>query len=233
MGVARVKEPLSPSQRKMLEGLASHPLRELGREYLRGRGLLDVAEELRFGEITEGRYAGRLTIPHFSARGTIVQVAMRDLTGTANAKYLYPAGIDTRLYGLDRLASAGNVIHICEGQPDAATLVACGLPSVGIPGVNGWPSYGPRLFAGYEQVYFWAQSDDKGQSEGLGERIRSGVKGVSVIMVPGNADVNTYYQQVGKEGILALLDGSDESEGEAEDEGPELHYDDEGEVIPF
>lgn len=225
-----MKEPLSPSQRKMLEGLASHPLRELGREYLRGRGLLDVAEELRFGEITEGRYAGRLTIPHFSARGTIVQVAMRDLTGTANAKYLYPAGIDTRLYGLDRLASAGNVIHICEGQPDAATLVACGLPSVGIPGVNGWPSYGPRLFAGYEQVYFWAQSDDKGQSEGLGERIRSGVKGVSVIMVVDGEDLNSFYVKHGKQAVLDLLNTDDSPEGEIEDDG---HYDDLGEEIPF
>jgi hypothetical protein len=148
-------------------------------------------------------------------------------------KYLFLPGVAKRLFGLEDLAAPGSVIHIAEGHPDRMTLKACGLNAVGVAGVNAWKPYHRRLFAGYEQVYFWAQSDDKGQSEGLGERIRSGLRGVSVIMVPNASDLNTYYQQVGKEGVLALSDGSEEPEGETEDERDDEGPGDEWDAPPF
>jgi DNA primase len=236
----------------VLEDLMRHPLGGAGRAYLRSRGLDSVAESLRFGEITSGRYAGRLTIPHYSGRGTLVSVAMRDMTGNADAKFLYPPGFDTRLYGLDRVASAGTEIHIAEGQMDTASLVACGLPAVGVPGVNGWPRYGNRIFAGFERVYYWQQSDDKGQSEGLGERIRASLGGLGVMMVqtPPGHDVNSWLVAEGKEAVLSLIPSDEDPEPEGEtgsspqgapgtsesewgDDAVQQHFDDDGVVIPF
>jgi hypothetical protein len=238
-------EPLGSAQRRSLGALLNYPLGDRGRAYLEARGLAGVAGSLGLGEVASNptkpehrRYAGRLVIPSFSARGTVCDMALRcmkdhDCGAEGCPKYLFLPGVAKRLFGLEDLAAPGSVIHIAEGHPDRMTLKACGLNAVGVAGVNAWKPYHRRLFAGYEQVYFWAQSDDKGQSEGLGERIRSGLRGVSVIMVPNASDLNTYYQQVGKEGVLALLDGSEEPEGEAEDERDDEGPRDEWDAPPF
>jgi DNA primase len=223
-------EPLNNAQRRTLERYLDHPLGPQGKAYLDSRGLLEVADELRLGEVPAGdRYAGRLIIPSFSARGTVCDMAFRRMgDDDESPKYLFLPGIPKRLLGLDDVRNAGSTIHIAEGHPDRMTLKACGLHAVGVAGVNAWkPDVHRRLFQGFENVYYWQQSDDKGQSEQLGERIRMGLSGVSVIMVPTGEDLNSYFVKVGKEGVLALLDteGENEDERDEPDPGAELDWD--------
>lgn len=225
-------QPLSNSQRRSLDSFLRYPIGEVASAYLASRTLLGVATDLRLGEVPANpsnpehrRYAGRLVIPSFSARGTVVDMALRcmrdhDCGPEGCPKFLFLPGISKRLYGLDDLS--GREIHIAEGHPDRMTLKACGLAAVGVAGVNAWRPYHKRLFAGAEQVYFWAQADDKGQSEGLGERIRSSLAGLRVIMVEDGEDLNSFFVKHGKQAVLDLLDDGEagaEPEGEAEDAG--------------
>lgn len=248
-------EPLSNVARRSLESLLQYPLGEAGRAYAESRGLGEVASALKLGEVSASprpehrRYAGRLVIPSFSARGTVCDMALRcmkdhDCGAEGCPKYLFLPGVPKRLYGLDDLALGGSTIHIAEGHPDRMTLKACGLPALGVAGVNAWKQYHARLLAGYEQVFFWAQADDKGQSEGLGERIRSSFSRVSVILVESGEDLNSFYVKHGKQAVLDLLDTGEDPEGEAEDgrfdyppadsgRDAEVHYDDDGVVIPY
>jgi DNA primase len=229
-----------------LGSLLQYPLGPRGAAYAAARGLADVAGSLKLGEVSatpkpeHRRYAGRLVIPSFSARGTVCDVALRcmaehDCGAEGCPKYLFMPGINKRLYGLDDVASAGTEIHITEGHPDRMSLKACGLHAVGVAGVNAWKAYHARLMAGFERVYYWQQSDDKGQSEGLGERIRASLGGVGVMMVqaPPGHDVNSWLVAEGKEAVLSLIPSDDDTEGESTDEREQHFDDDDGVVIPF
>ncbi|HET8767594.1 MAG TPA: hypothetical protein VFM86_09745 [Pedococcus sp.] len=160
-------------------------------------------------------------------------MALRSLEDEDPVKYLFMPGINKRLFGLDDVASAGTEIHITEGHPDRMSLKACGLHAVGVAGVNAWKAYHSRIFAGFERVYYWQQSDDKGQSEGLGERIRASLGGVGVIFVsaPPGHDVNSYLVEAGRQAVLDLVPRDDDSEGESSDRVQ--HFDDDGVEIPY
>jgi hypothetical protein len=223
-----------------LERFLEYPLGEVGRAYLEARGLLEVATDLRFGEVSSHprpehrKYAGRLVIPSFSARGTVTDLAFRCLAGHVCEdtvlwtddkgtdhtcpRYLFVPGIEKRLYHVESVTTGEPWIHITEGQLDAATLVACGLPAVAVPGAKAWKPHAHRLFQGFERVLFWADQDDKGSSMQLFEKIRQGVSTVEVMMVPPGQDVNSFYVQSGREGILSLLEQKDE-DADAGDDG--------------
>jgi DNA primase len=233
-------EPLSNAARKSLESLLQYPLDDRGRAYLESRGLLDVATDRRLGAVPSAgakpehrRYAGRLVIPTFSARGTVCDMALRctddhDCKVVDCRKYMFMPGIPKRLIGLSDVTTAGPELHIAEGHADWLSLKACGLPAVGVAGVNAWKAYHRRILAGFERIFFWAQSDDNGQSEGLGERVRAALPGVvSLIMVPGHEDVNTYLVKHGKQAVLSLIPSEDD-EPEGETDGRE-----DQDVIPF
>lgn len=256
--------PLSSSQRNTLERYLTYPLGEAGAAYLEARGLLEVATDLRFGEVSNPvradhqQYAGRLVIPSFSARGGPVDIAFRCIqphvcdetvlwTDDKDKphycpKYLFLPGFQKRLYHVESVQTNESVIHITEGQLDAATLVACGLPAVGVPGSQSWKPHAHRLFQGFDRVCFWADQDDKGASMELFEKIRQGVSTAEVIVVAPGEDVNSMFQKHGKAGLLALLEEKPEGEdAEPADDGDELgdwtppvvHYDELGDVIPF
>jgi hypothetical protein len=250
-------QPLSGSQRKSLERFLAYPLEEAGRAYLASRGLLEVATDLRFGSVPASpdrtdhwKYRGRLIIPSFSARGTVVDLALRciedhvcdetvlwvDDDGKDHTcpKYLFMPDLEKRLYHVESVTTTQPVIHITEGQLDAATLVACGLPAVGVPGAKAWKAHCHRLFQGFDRVIFWADQDDKGSSMNLFKKIRQGVAAAEVMMVAPGQDVNSFYVEHGREGILSLLEDKPEEVDDDElDDGVPVHLDDEGRVIPF
>lgn len=234
----------------MEQCLEASPLGPRAEGYLGRRGLLEVATDpasgVRLGEVSAtpparlAKYAGRLVVPSFSARGTVTHITFRcmedhDCGELEHGKYMHWPGLDSRLYHVESVKTDEPVIHLCEGQLDAATLVACGLPAVGIPGSQAWKPHAHRLFQGFERVVFWADQDDKGASMTLFEKIRQGVPGVELMNLPAGYDVNSYFVEHGKAGILALVaesyDGTTEvtdldDEGELDDgddwEPPEL-----------
>lgn len=224
--------------------LETSPLGEAGRAYLASRSLLEVATDpasgIRFGEVSATppaslrKYAGRLVVPSFSARGTVSHITFRcmedhDCGALEHGKYAHWPGIDARLYNVAAVQTTESTIHLCEGQLDAATLVACGLPAVGIPGAQGWRPHARRLFGGFDRVCFWADQDDKGASMALFAKIQSHLSNVDVMMVVQGEDVNSHYVKYGREGILALIQ---EDTDEPERDEP-VHRDDSGTIIPF
>jgi DNA primase len=231
--------------------VSQHPLGEAGRAYLAARRLLDPASGrpsggLVFGEATADlpKYAGRLLVPSFSARGSVVHVTFRcmedhDCRKNSHSKYLHWPGLEARLYGLGSLRTAGDTIHLCEGQLDAASLIAAGLPAVGIPGAQGWKAHHHRLFQGFDRVLFWADQDDKGAGMMLFENVRRSLPNVELVHVPAGHDVNSLLVAGGRDALMALLDAGDGAEsydGSNDEKGEyidDTHYDDMGNVIPF
>lgn len=222
--------PRSPGQKRILAMLADLPLNQAARGYLESRGLLEVATDLRFGAVPDSpaprlrQYAGRLVIPSIGPAGNVYDVAFRciqdhgvsaggerlDCSAAECKKYLFLAGLDKRLYNLRALASAGDTIEITEGQLDAATLVACGLHAVGVAGANGWKSYHPRLFHGYDRVRVWGDGDVAGKD--FATRVGNVVAGSDVMMVPWGYDVNTLYVEQGRDAILKIAEGEEDDD---------------------
>lgn len=234
--------PLSKPVAASLERtVREHPLGERGSAYMAKRGLLEVATDpgsgVVFGEVTnprrpeDARYAGRLLVPTFSARGNVVHITFRCMEDHAcdgHPKYLHYPGIDSRLYNVGAIRTAGDVIDITEGQLDAASLVACGLHAVGIPGAQAWKPHAWRLFQGFDRVRVWADTDDKGSSMELFARIRGRLRQAELVRLPDGTDVNGLLQHAGRDTLLALADGDTGSnevddlptEGETDD-GPD------------
>lgn len=223
--------------------LREHPLGPRGAAYLERRGLREAATDpssgVVFGEVQtasrpeDARYVGRLVVPSFSARGTVVHVTFRCMEDHAcddHPKYLHYPGIDSRLYNVGALRRAGDVVEIAEGQIDAASLTVAGLHAVGVPGAQAWKPHAWRLFQGFERVRFWADTDDKGSSLELYARIRQHLRQAELVRLPPNADVNSILVAGGVGALLALTDDGDGSHngstGEPEASAPTERDDD-------
>ena len=232
--------PRSSGQRKALASFGKYSLNEAGRAYLESRALLDVATSLRFAVVQasagdHARFNGRLIIPSLSPKGDVVDIAFRCIEDhncgeTGCSKYLFLTGLEKRLYNVAAVQDEGRVIHITEGQLDAASLIACGLPAVGVPGAHAWKPHVHRLFQGFDRVCVWADPDKAGEQ--FFTKVQQSLSAAELIMLPTSSDVNSLLVERGKAGVLALLEGETEAEEQPEDEH-ELHYDEVGEVIPF
>lgn len=208
--------PRSSSQRRTLASLASLPLTPAVSAYLGRRGLLEVATDLRFGAVPASpapslrAYAGRLVIPSLGPEDNVYDVAFRcvqdhDCKEQKCPKYLFLPAMDKRLYNLRALARAGSAIDITEGQLDAATLEACGLHAVGVPGVDGWKRHHRRLFQGFDRVRVWGDGDEPGRD--FARRVAEVLPGADVMMVESGYDINSMFVSDGKEAILAIAEG--------------------------
>lgn len=118
-------------------------------------------------------------------------------------KYMAHPGADTHIFNTLDIQNSDDEISICEGELDAITAHLCGIPSIGVPGVQNWKDHYFRLLKGRKKIWMFADGDSYGQ--GLAKKIadRMGDK-VSVIKMPDGEDVNS---MVGKYGKAALLKG--------------------------
>jgi hypothetical protein len=238
--------PLSNTQRASLESFLTYPLDAAGAAYLGARGLLGVASDLRFGVVSgtlprehpHRMFAGRLLIPSFSARGTIVDVAFRciarhDCKEAGCPKYLFAPGSTKRLYHVQDVNHPSSTIHILEGQLNAATLVAAGEAAVGCSGADAWKAHYWRLFQGFDRVLVWRDGDDKdpkpladGTPRKKGgdlftDAVRKRLPHAEIISCPPGYDANSLFVEHGPEALLALVDhdvsGDSYDGNEAED----------------
>lgn len=224
--------PRSPLQKRILASLRGLPLTAAGSAYLEQRGLLSVATDLGFGVVPDSpadnlrMFAGRLAIPSIGPRDNVYDVAFRCMAGhdcketvlytnkegkpVTCKKYLFIPGMDKRLYNLQALAKAGDTIEVTEGQLDAATLVACGLHAVGVPGAHAWKDHHPRLFQGFSRVRVWADPDSAGRH--FANTITGSMASADVMMVPWDHDVNSTFVEQGRDAILAIAEGQHEDD---------------------
>ncbi|EMF02419.1 MULTISPECIES: toprim domain-containing protein [Streptomyces] len=110
------------------------------------------------------------------------------------------AGDTHRIYNTLAIQENADEIAVCEGEPDTWTTVQCGLPAVGIQGVNGWKPHFDKLFVGYKRVWVLADGDDAGLefAEHIANRMPTGL----VVPMGAGLDVNKTYKTLGREAVL-------------------------------
>lgn len=193
------------SQKKSLESAVTHYQRFTGQaeEYLASRGLTlqDVAIH-RLGVVDEPlpgheNYKGRLVIPYLTKTG-VVDVRFRAM-GESDVKYLGLPGAKTHLYNVLSTFNAQDSIAVCEGEIDTITLNKCGIPAVGVPGVNNWKKHYTRILQDFETVYVFTDGDQPGSD--FGKNLARELSTVIVIQMPDGEDVNSVYCKGGPNAI--------------------------------
>ena len=108
------------------------------------------------------------------------------------------AGATTHLYNVSAFFRATTFISICEGEIDTITLdAACGIPAVGVPGVNNWKKHYTRLLQDFEKVFLFADGDNAGSD--FGKSLSRELGNLVVVQMPEGEDVNSMYRLHGAE----------------------------------
>lgn len=194
----------STSQREFLNRAAKYYASAIteAEDYLAERGItLEVARKVGLGVVLDPmlgheQYQNRLSIPYITRSG-VVDIRFRALDNT-EPKYLGLPGAKTHLYNTKGYFRAGNSISLCEGEIDTITLdYACGVPSVGIPGVNNWKKHYTRLLGDFETVFLFADGDQAGLD--FGKSLSRELSNLIVINLPEGQDVNSIFIEKGPE----------------------------------
>lgn len=199
----------SASQREFLESAVSTYSQELhhATAYLEARGIsVQVANMFRLGVVKEPRigheqYVGRLAIPYLTPTG-VVDIRFRSID-ESEPKYLGLAGAKTRLYNAHAILEADNWIAVAEGELDAITLAACGIPAVGVPGVNNWKPHYSRILQDFDAVYVLADGDQPGQD--FARHLAKELGNVVVVPMEEGEDVNSLFVKYGPQYICSKL----------------------------
>jgi DNA primase len=178
--------------------------------YLRRRGLSEAsAQYFQLGVVESPltgheQYLGRLAIPYLTRSGAVGMafrcIAHEDCKPVHKDKYLWPSGLDRRMYNTPAFDVPSPYIAITEGEIDTETAVQDGIPTVGIPGAQAWQSFWRLPFKGYEAVFILRDDDDAGRQMADGI-MRDVPQARSVVMTGG--DVNSYFLEHGPGSVRA------------------------------
>jgi DNA primase len=190
----------------------------VGALYLeKDRGLpLDLIENFRLGFVSEPEigheiFRNRLAIPYIrkSVQGTwsVVDIKFRVIPGIPCAmedkKYLCINGTKPRLFNTLDAVKNDDEISIAEGELDALTASAYGIPCVGAPGATTWQDHFTEIFYGYETVYVLCDGDDAGLK--FGATLAKKLANVRVIPMDSGEDVNSTVHKYGVDKILERM----------------------------
>lgn len=212
-----ISKPLATSLKESLELKTAGYVQQMNRDaaqYLTARGLnRDTAERFRLGFVAhplsseDRNFVGRLTIPSIGPTGNIYGLKFRKIDDeTPGPKYMNTAGLSQRPFNLRALLEADQRIVICEGEIDAMTLDQCGLPAVGIPGVDHWHKQLARMFVGFSEVIVVGDSDPEGQGARFSAQVAKDVySSRRVVIAQERADINSLYCEGGSELVYDVL----------------------------
>lgn len=211
-------QPLSQSQKKSLLAAASlyhGQMDQPTRDYLEGRGLArEVVDAHRIGLVStpmDGHewLKGRLAIPYLGPRGNVYNLRFRCMAHESckdegcDAKYISLPGFPSRVYNVRAIVGGHSELHVTEGELDAITLNACGLAAVGLAGVDAMPGHFPKLVAGFQRVYLWADGDTAGRA--LVKEFTKRVPWGEAVFMREGEDVNSVFVSGGREAIENAL----------------------------
>ena len=194
----------SASQKESLTKAAKYYHAALGEaeEYLAGRGItMEQATVARLGVVLEPltgheAYLNRLSIPYITRSG-VVDIRFRSMD-LSEPKYMGMSGATTHLYNVSAFFRATSYISICEGEIDTLTLdTVCGIPAVGVPGVNNWKKHYTRLLQDFDKVFLFADGDNAGTV--FGKSLSRELGNLVVVSMPEGEDVNSMYRLHGAE----------------------------------
>lgn len=188
----------STSQRESLTRAAKyyHSAILEAEDYLVERGITqEAAVKARLGVVLDPltgheAYEGRLAIPYVTRSG-VVDIRFRSL-GVEEPKYLGLSGATTHLYNVSAFFKASSYICICEGEIDTITLDGvCGIPAVGVPGVNNWKKHYTKLLADFERVFLFSDGDNAGHE--FSKNLARELPNLISIQMPEGEDVNSIF----------------------------------------
>lgn len=150
---------------------------------------------------------GRLAIPSIGPWGNIYGLKFRKVREDQRGpKYLNSDGIGIRPFNTRALLEATTRIAICEGELDAITLEQCGIPAVGISGVEHWHKRYARMFVGFSEVLVVGDNDEAGQGARFSALVAKDVyAGRRVVLEEEGADINSIYVAGGAEALYSAL----------------------------
>ena len=161
-----------------------------------------VAEPLPGHEM----YHGMLAIPYLrwsrEHGWAVVSIRYRRLDD-GKPKYQTQAGDRPRLYNTLALIKQSPYVAITEGEIDAMTAQACGVPTVGVPGATSWKPYFREPFLGYRDVYILADGDEPGLQ--FANTVASTLPNAKVVASPPGEDVNSLVVKQGKGALLERI----------------------------
>lgn len=206
---------LSVQQRKSLERATLQYQKNIGEveEYLAGRGIApEVARSNALGVVRDPipgheYLTGRLAIPYLTASGP-VNMNFRCLKDHVckdvpnHGKYMLWPGLESNLYNVRALDSAGSSIAICEGEIDAISSTLAGIPCVGISGATKWRDHWNNIFEDFTRVYVWQEPDSGGEK--FAKRVASEVGAIRVVLRPGE-DVNSIWSEHGADQLRSRI----------------------------
>ena len=171
-------------------------------DYLAERGItLEQAQKMRLGVVLEPltgheAYVNRLAIPYLTRSG-VVDLRFRSMDHS-EPKYMGISGATTHLYNVGAFFKASSYISICEGEIDTITLdTVCGIPAVGVPGVNNWKKHYTRLLSDFDRVFLFADGDSAGTD--FSKHLAKELGNLIVVQMPDGEDVNSMYLKHGVE----------------------------------
>lgn len=149
------------------------------------------------------RFQGMLVIPYLTPAG-VRGMKFRSLS-TGGGKYAKHSGEKNRLYNAPAYFAAGNVIGLSEGEMDAISATEhLGVPTLGVPGVEGWKKPWRQVFVDFSEVFIFADGDQPGKdfaaemSEIIGDRAR-------IVQCPDTEDVSSMVAGGRSEELRALI----------------------------
>lgn len=211
---------LSDSQRAFLREATDRYHKALpgspGEDYLGSRGLtLNRVENFLLGYVADPlpgheMFKGFLAIPYVrwsqDQVWSIVSIRFRCITDhdhRGHGKYMTTPGDRPRLYNTLALLKDSSRIAITEGEIDAITAQASGIPAVGVPGAQAWQEYFKEPFLGYRQVFVLADGDEAGMS--FANTVASSMSNARVIPSPEGMDVNSFVLERGPKALIERL----------------------------
>jgi DNA primase len=197
-----VKQSLSQKESLTRAAKYYHSALQEAEDYLAERGItLEAATHARLGVVLEPltgheTYINRLAIPYITRSG-VVDLRFRSMD-LSEPKYMGMAGATTHLYNVGAFFKATSYISICEGEIDTITLdTMCGIPAVGVPGVNNWKKHYTKLLQDFDQVFLFADGDNAGTD--FGKSLSRELSNLVVVQMPEGEDVNSMYRKNGVE----------------------------------
>jgi DNA primase len=151
-------------------------------------------------------FRGWLAIPYMRRspwRGwSVASIRFRRLD-EGSPKYMTVAGDKPRLYNTAALTLHTDRIVVCEGELDAITAHLCGVPAVGVPGVQTWQPHYRELFLGCREVLILTDGDEPGLQ--FGNTVAKALSNAKVIPMPAGKDVNSLVIEQGKQALLERI----------------------------
>ncbi len=127
----------------------------------------------------------------------------KDKDNERHRKYLKPPGIPGRLFNAVALADEDDEIGIAEGELDAVTATAAGIPTVGVSGAENWKPHFAEPFAGYAAVYIFADGDGPGLK--FARDVAKKLPNARIVPMPDGEDVNSVVLRDGAKAFMERI----------------------------